>query len=597
MNPPGAEGDPPPAAALAALLDEARERLAAGRAADAESLLAEAVAKYPDSAPTWNELGRSLNNLRRLADAERAFREAVRSDPGMAAAWNNLGHVLRAAGHAQDAHGAFARAVELDPGDGRARRNLAMSFLARGEIEAGIAALEQALESDPEDALAHAQLAHALQAGEQPAGARRHYEAALALRPELTDAAAGLGALHQAEGRYADAGQRYRQVLATDPAHPMARAGLAAILEIEGRYEAGLALLEPRLGDASLPASVADTAARLYRRLGRQPEAMAMLDSVDASRFGPADAALLDYTRGGLLEDAGDHAGAFEAFRRANSRLPGTFDPPGFRRTIDRLIGFFDRERFAATGGAGNESSQPLFIVGMPRSGTSLVEQMFASHSRVLAGGERTELFAFVRELCDGDTGRWPDAVASQPPGRLAALATRYLAVPGAGDALRMTDKMPANFLNLGLAALLFPNARVIWCRRDPLDTGLSCYCQNFLSEGMAFARRLEDIGLYQQGCLRLMNHWLDALPLPIQIVDYEELVNDFEAGARRLVAFAGLDWEAACLRPDRSDRVVATASYAQVRRPVYASSVGKSRRYERELAPLSQSLAAPWDD
>lgn len=597
MSPAGAGEDAGPAAALAALLDEARERLAAGRAADAEPLLRQALAGHPQSSAAWNELGRALNNLRRLADAEGAFREALRRDPDMAAAWNNLGHVLRAVGQAGDAHQAFARAVELDPGDGRARRNLAMSFLARGETEAGMAALEQALESDPDDALAHAQLAHALHAGEQPAAARTHYEAALTLRPELTDAAAGLGALHQAEGRYADAGQRYRQVLATDPAHPMARAGLAAILEIEGRYEAGLALLEPRLGDAALPASVADTAARLYRRLGRQSEAMALLDRVAASPHGPADAALLDYTRGGLLEDAGDHAGAFEAFRRANARLPGGFDASGFRRTLDRLIGFFSRERLAALGGSGNDSTQPLFIVGMPRSGTSLVEQIFASHSRVLAGGERTELFAFVRALCDGDTGRWPEVVASIGPARLAEFAGRYLSVPGARDALRMTDKMPANFLNLGLAALLFPKARVIWCRRDPLDTGLSCYCQNFLSEGMAFARRLEDIGLYQQGCLRAMAHWLDVLPLPIHVVDYEQLVGDFEAGARRLVAFAGLDWEAACLRPDQSERVVATASYAQVRRPVYASSVGKSRNYARELEPLRQSLAAPWGD
>jgi hypothetical protein len=232
----------------------------------------------------------------------------------------------------------------------------------------------------------------------------------------------------------------------------------------------------------------------------------------------------------------------------------------------------------------------------MPRSGTTLVEQILAAHSGVRADGERTALFEYVRELAGDDPeARWPEVLATLGRERFAALAERYLEGAEASGARRITDKMPANFLNLGLAELLLPGARVVYCRRDPMDTGLSCYRQNFRSEGMAFARRLEHIAVYQQACLRLMAHWRAVSKLPIHVVDYESLVADFEPQVRALLGFVGLPWEAACLHPERHHRVVATASYEQVRRPVYATSVGGWRRYERELEPLRAALAAPW--
>jgi tetratricopeptide (TPR) repeat protein len=378
----------------------------------------------------------------------------------------------------------------------------------------------------------------------------------------------------------------------------MATAGLAAVLEIEGRHAEGYALLEPGLAAAPPPPGLAVTGARLLRRLGRPADGLRLLERATAAAS-PSDAALLDYTRGDLWEDSGDYPRAFEHYRHANDRLGTGFDPEGFCATVDGLIEFFTPARLAALPRASDNTGVPVFIVGMPRSGTSLVEQALGAHSRVWAGGERTDLFSFVRELAGGDPGaNWPGALDAVTPGRLDELAARYLAAIPAGGSdapARATDKMPANFLNLGLAALLLPGARVVWCRRDPLDTGLSCYRQNFLSEGMAFARRLEHIALYQLGCQRLMAHWRQVLGLPVHALDYEVLVGDFEAGVGALLDFLELPVEPACLRPDLSDRVVATASYDQVRRPVYASSVGRWRRYERELAPLTSALAAGW--
>jgi hypothetical protein len=161
---------------------------------------------------------------------------------------------------------------------------------------------------------------------------------------------------------------------------------------------------------------------------------------------------------------------------------------------------------------------------------------------------------------------------------------------------LRLTDKLPANFLNLGLIQLLFPRARVVYCRRNPLDTGLSCFQQNFRSKGMDFARDLAHIGVQQQACWRLMDHWMDTLALPIQAVDYEQFVEEPEIGARALVKFLGLEWDPACLDFHLSERIVKTASYEQVRKPIYTSSVGRWRPYEPWLEPLRAALSAPWE-
>jgi tetratricopeptide (TPR) repeat protein len=595
----GETGSGGAAARLDAGLEDARRELAAGRPAEAESLLLALLERHPEAAAAWDALGRARNNLRRLPEAEAAFREALRLDDRLAPAWNHLGHVLRATGRQAAAHDAFGRAVTLDPADPVAARNLAGSLLQRGEHRAAAALLTRAVAAAPKDALAHAQLAHACQAGGDSASAMGHYRRALELEPGLADAAAGLGALHQSDGDFPAAGRRYRQALAVEPGHPMATAGLAAILEIEGRFDAGYALLAPLLEAGAPPPGLAVTGARLLRRLGRPGEGLALLERVAAPDVSDTDAALLDYNRGDLLDDLGDHPRAFGCYRRANERLPSGFDPADFRRTVDRLVAFFSPARLATLPRAEVRSDAPVLIVGMPRSGTSLVEQALAAHSRVHAAGERTALFDAVRTLAAGNPGaNWPEILGDVAPATLTGLARRYLAEGGAdgGDgADRITDKMPANFLNLGLAALMLPGARVVYCRRDPLDVGLSCFRQNFLSEGMAFARRLEDIALYQQGCLRLMAHWQSVSVLPIHVVDYESLVEDFEAGLRGLLEFLDLPWEPACLRPDLSERVVATASYDQVRRPVYGSSVGRWRDYERELAPLRAALASDW--
>lgn len=573
----------------------ARDHITAGRPRLAESMLRQVVTKNPCSAEAWNELGRALNNLRHFEDAIESLREAIRLDPQFAVAWNHLGHVLRAHGQAIDAREAFEHAVEIEPGLTAARRNLAIMLLAEGEFDAGIAQIEEGLRHRPDDPQLHTLIAEAFNMRGNLEQAETHYRVALDLCPDCAIAASGLGVILQSKHKYAAARESYSKALAAVPGDTTAAVGLATIFSLEGRLEEGLALLEGRLAEPPVSARLAATAARLLRGLGRREEAWAALQAAETTGTHDADAALLAFARADLLHDAGNTAAAFAEYRRANSQLPDSFDRASFRRTVDRLIRFFTPERVKILEKSSSSSARPVFIVGMPRSGTTLVEQMLAAHSEVRAGGERTALFEYVRELARRDAEQyWPEILCRTSSAHLDELATHYLTEVSGGR--RVTDKMPANFLNLGLINLLFPSARVVYCRRNPMDVGLSCYRTHFQSRGMAFTCRLENIALYQQGCQRLMAHWAKVLDIRIHTIDYESLVSEFKASTRALLRFLDLPWETACLHPEQVQRLVPTASHEQVRRPVYQSSVGGWHRYRRELEPLRTALDSPWD-
>ena len=237
----------------------------------------------------------------------------------------------------------------------------------------------------------------------------------------------------------------------------------------------------------------------------------------------------------------------------------------------------------------------PVFIVGMPRSGTSLVEQIAASHSRVFAGGERPEINAIVETLAAHSRGRqvanWDAAFARQ-------LADRHVALLQAlgGGAARVIDKLPDNIFSLWLIAVLFPAARIILCQRDLRDVCLSCYFHRF-STGQLFAYDLADCGRRALEIERLATHWLRVLPLEMLVIDYEELVADPEGESRRLIEFLGLDWEPACLDFHKTERPVFTASGWQVRQPLFTRSIGRWRHYQRYLGPLLEVLASGAED
>ena len=303
----------------------------------------------------------------------------------------------------------------------------------------------------------------------------------------------------------------------------------------------------------------------------------------------------LHFGLGRLLDAADRYEEAFAHYRQGNTLKHEVFSPADHARYVDDIIATYNSDFMAKAPRANNDSTRPLFIIGMPRSGTTLVEQILVSHPQVAGGGELTFMNDIVREL--------PSLLGVSAPylQSLAALtaevcdrASRYYLdriATISSDARYVTDKMPGNFMYLGLIALLFPRARIIHCGRDPLDTCLSCYFQYFPA-GHPYAYDLDHLGGYYRQYQRLMQHWRTVIRLPMLEVQYQDLVADQERVSREIIAFCDLPWDERCLRFHETGRVVHTLSYDQVRQPLNQRSVGRWRHYDRFLAPLKKHLA-----
>ncbi|MEE8444459.1 MAG: sulfotransferase, partial [Alphaproteobacteria bacterium] len=318
--------------------------------------------------------------------------------------------------------------------------------------------------------------------------------------------------------------------------------------------------------------------------------------ALDNTKIGSFDHASLYFTEAKRYGDSGDYGKEFESYIKGNEIKRGhlaeigyLYDPSAVEHAVDEQIAAFGRDAFAQAGAS--DSEIPVFIVGMPRSGTSLIEQILASHPEVAGAGE----LMFLGEAV-GRLRREADYPAAPPPALARDVANGFLErlARAGGDARRITDKMPSNFMHAGLIAMLFPGARIIHTRRDPADTCLSCFFQNFAGTSLAFSYDLADLGHYYRQYSRLMEHWRQCLPdrPGLLEVDYEKLVGHQERESRRLIEFLGLDWSDSCLSFHETKRVVTTASHSQVRQPVYRTSVGRWKRYGDRLAPLLKSLA-----
>lgn len=452
---------------------------------------------------------------------------------------------------------------------------------------------------------------------------------------DLHGALAAAASLRQA-GRLDEAERLYRQILASAPDQPTALNWLGALLHVRGDNAGALDLLtraarlSPReplclfhLAEVCRATDRQEDAVRAYRRaLACQPATADLLFGLGTAllALGQADAAArelgravaaapdapqarisLNFAVAKLHQSTGDPDAAFAHFRAGNALKARTlgFDPARHSDFVDRCIATFDRDFFAARRGWGVASETPVFILGMPRSGTTLVEQILSAHPDVHGAGELDDFRPLVRDLPapPGATAGFPDcaralgrdACDALARGHLDSLAQRFT------PAARVTDKMTGNYLRLGLIAMLLPRATVIHCRRDPLDTCLSCYFQNF-ANGLSFTYDLGHLGLVYRQYARLMAHWREVLPLRILDVRYESLVAAPETVSREIVDFCNLPWNARCLAFHQHERQVQTASLWQVRQPIYASSVNRWQAYADHLGPLREALGMAGD-
>jgi tetratricopeptide (TPR) repeat protein len=418
---------------------------------------------------------------------------------------------------------------------------------------------------------------------------------ATTLAPHEHAAAFELGNVLRELERFDEAIDWYRKTIELKPDDAEAHLSIGVCLQSLGRFdeateshERALAL-RPDLGEVHYNLAMIEGR--------RTPEThIAQLQALTARPgLSERERSHAFFALGKIMEAKGDLDRAFEQYRRANelrARDMG-FDPQRHVDFVDRLIATFDEGFFAARRGLGDPSDVPIFILGMPRSGTSLVEQILSCHPEVQGAGELDHMRQLVSALPArlGAERTFPDCAHLIEGRHARQLAKEYLDVlRQRAPTPRVTDKATGNYLRLGLIAVLVPNARVIHCRRDPLDTCLSCYFQNF-AHGLSFTYDLGHLGLVYRQYVRLMDHWRKVLPNPILDLDYEALIADQDGQSRRLVDFCGLAWDSRCLRFHEHGRPVRTASFWQVRQPLYDSAVGRWRCFAPYLGPLFEAL------
>ena len=430
----------------------------------------------------------------------------------------------------------------------------------------------RAIEIDPKSAVAHYGLAGCLRSLGDLVAAAASYQKVLSLTPDQAFVWNDLGRTLRSLGRFEEAVAAFRQSLAVNPEFGEAYRNLASCQQLTADDQ-NSARLSALVEQQDLP--IEERAAAGFA-MGK------VLD--DADRF---EEAFLAYESANRM------------YRDSRAAVGECFDAADLHREIDETIATFDPQYFASVVDWGSPSELPVFIVGMPRSGTSLVEQIAASHSRVFGAGELREIgnlaqqlapvIAAIRSGSDENAGE-AGAEHRITIRRLSDAHLEHLKALN-GRAERIIDKMPDNVFKLGAIATLYPGARVIFCRRDPLDTCLSCYFQKFTAGQLAFSYDLADCATRYLETERLTAHWRKVLPLKWLDVEYEALVSDLEDQSRRIITFLGFDWEPACLDFHRTARTVTTASAWQVRQPLYGRAVGRWRRYQAHLAPLLDLL------
>jgi hypothetical protein len=369
----------------------------------------------------------------------------------------------------------------------------------------------------------------------------------------------------------------------------------ATIFERMGDYDKAWAVVATRFGRDGVAPGTVVLASRVCHRVGECERVVPVLKALLADeQVSDSERRGLYFALGALQDRLGNYDAAFAAYAAGNDLKRMGYSEGKDAAFVTSLAAVFDSNRYRVMQPASGTGQVPVFIVGMPRSGTSLLEQILCSHPQVVGAGESLALGRLVERLGDitGTDSVFPEAVLHLDATTLATLADEYLAelTTGAPAALRVTDKMPHNFAYIGLIRLMFPDARIIHCVRDPVDTCLSCYFQDF-SGFHNYAYDLLHLGGHYLQYRKIMHLWAETLKIPMLEMSYENLVEQPEEQVRTLLDYCGLAWDDACLRFHESGRTIRTASYNQVRTPLYATSYGRWRNYHKHLGPLLEKL------
>jgi tetratricopeptide (TPR) repeat protein len=514
----------------------------------------------PDHWDAYEAMAKSMMALQKLEEAIALLKHATGKNPDRASLFLALGAAAGQANRHGEALAAFQNAARINPDSLEAHVNCATALAELKRLDEATEYLANARAIDPNAAITHEAAGEIAFHQLDVKTAVEHYRDAISANPELISARLGLGKALRAEGKFEEAQAAFREALAIDP----------SMVGIYGNIvRSGKGVVEGE-------------------ELNQFMRAMSETDSEERTAA--------NFAMGKIFDEKEQFDEAFEHYEKGNRSARKRHESMGiryitssYREMVDQMIDIFTPDFYEQRRGWGNSSSIPVFIVGMPRSGTTLAHQIIASHPRARGGGERSDIAHLAGRLSKGDIREsaefWSREAITQAADEQMETYRKLI-----GPCEHLIDKMPNNVMYCGLIALLFPGAHIIFCRRDPRDTCLSCYFQNF-DAGITFATDLANCGSHNVQTYRLMDHWLKVLPVKMMELHYESVVADLETQARRLIDFIGLPWDPACLNYREAKTAVLTASVWQVRQPIYNSSVGRWRHYQRHLGPLFTEL------
>jgi tetratricopeptide (TPR) repeat protein len=537
----------------------ARQLVANGRSSEAEALYRRIVESQPNFHPAYHGLALLAFAVNKLEVAAELLASAIAINGDVAVYHRDRGEICRRLGRLDEAILEATAATRLAPNEADGYYNLGLAFADREDFASAVQNYRRAVELAPRHGRALNNMGSALEKLDDKTAAAAAYRAAIEIDARHMEAHNNLGSILSHTGDIDGARACFETALALEPRSVVSNYNISALK----RY------IE------------ADPAVAIVEGLAQTAASLPMTDRTR-----------LMFTLGKIRDDLGQYDGAFAAFAEGNRLQASTLSFNESRAELQtrKIIERFDADLLAAHQGAGNPDPTPVFIVGMPRSGTTLTEQILASHAGAYGAGELKDLHQVVTEVAATCTpAGYPEMATTLSAPILQSIGERYLASIRniAPAAARVTDKMPGNFHYLGLIRLALPNAKIIHVVRDPMDSCLSCFTHLF-NDTMEFAYDLGTLGRYYVRYMTLMQHWQRVLPKGFVLdVRYEDLVTDVEQQTRRMLDHIGLPWDDNCLEFYNNARPVRTASLAQVRRPIYRSSVAGWRRFEKHLAPL----------
>jgi tetratricopeptide (TPR) repeat protein len=536
---------------------------AMNRLDEAECAVRRALEIEPRFVQAWKNLGMMLHELKRLPEAIEAYRKALAQSPNDPDTLHNMALATLGLGRLDEATELLRRALTIKKSDPKLFLHLGAMLIDQGEIEEAATALGQALALDPTSHDAINLMGRvAFRRGALDAGLA-HYRHAVELKPDFSEAYNGMGNALHALGRFREAVDAYRNALALDPKN------------------------------TSIYVNVADS----KKFTEGDPQLLEMQAIERDDSLTPSERMFLHFALGKAFADLNDHARAFEHLLQGNAlkRAQILYDEAATAALFERIEAMFAPALIKKKARHGERSHVPVFVLGMPRSGTTLVEQILASHPLVHGAGELTTMEGVMRTERAADVlMSYPDFVPMFDAACVKRIGARYLAemrrIAPTGKT-RVINKLPSNYLLIGLIHLALPNARIIHTIRDPVDTCISCFSKLF-TLGHNYTYDLAELGRYYRRYQKLMAHWNQVLPQGrILDVRYEDVVADLESQARRIIAHCGLDWDERCLAFHQTERPVSTPSAMQVRQPIYNKSIGRWRVYEPFLRPLLAEL------